>query len=239
LIRPVAVVTGAGRGIGRATALELAASGHVVVAAARTLSDVVATADAAARLGGLIEPVGADIGTEPGVEAIFERAARLGTIRILVNNAASLERRDFISLPKTELEATLAVNLLGAFACSQLAYRSMRNAGGGCIVNIASLSGLQGVEKFPGLSAYVVSKFGLVGLTEALSVEGKPHGIRAVGLAPGAVDTALLRRAVPGLRAGVSPEEVARIIVFLASEAAAPLGGMVLPLLSNLPEPDA
>jgi NAD(P)-dependent dehydrogenase (short-subunit alcohol dehydrogenase family) len=235
--RPVAVVTGAGRGIGRATAIALARGGYAVVAAARTPTQLADVAGAIRREGGTAIAVPADVGTTDGVVRIFEQAGRnLGPPTLLVNNAATLERSDFESIDLSDLDRTLAVNTRGAFLCAIFAFRAMVGAGGGCIVNIASLSGVAGVEKFPGLAPYVVSKFGVVGLTEVLAVEGRRDNIRAVCLAPGAVDTDLLKRALPQMRAGVSPEEVARLIVFLASDAAAPLNGLTIPLMSNVRE---
>jgi 3-oxoacyl-[acyl-carrier protein] reductase len=109
----------------------------------------------------------------------------------------------------------------------------MAGSRGGCIVNIASLSGTPGVEKFPGLATYVVAKFGIVGLTEALAVEGKPFNIRVVALSPGAVETTLLAKAVPGLKAGMTPDQTARLILFLASDSAAALNGLNIPIFSN------
>ena len=232
--RPVAVVTGAGRGIGRAAAIALAGRGYAVVGAARTEAELRETAGAVSRGGGAIEVVVADVGTLNGVVRIFERAGRSGAITLLVNNAGTLDRRDLERLEVADLDRTLAVNTRGAVLCALFAYRAMIGSGGGCILNIASLSGVAGVEKFPGLLPYVVSKFGVVGLTEALAVEGRAHHVRAICLAPGAVDTGLLKRALPQLRAGVSPEDVARLIVFLASDAGAPLNGLTIPLLSNV-----
>jgi NAD(P)-dependent dehydrogenase (short-subunit alcohol dehydrogenase family) len=205
------------------------------VAASRTERELKETARLAAEDGALIETVAADVSTEEGVSRIFERARALpGPLRLLVNNAGTLERSDFEDVTVADLDRTLAVNTRGAVLCALFAFRAMIGSGGGCIVNVASLSGVAGVEKFPGLLPYVVSKFGIVGLTEALAVEGAGRGIRAVALAPGAVDTALLKRALPQLRAGVSPEEVARLILFLAGDAAAPLNGLTIPLMSNL-----
>ena len=86
----------------------------------------------------------------------------------------------------------------------------MRPAGEGRIVTIASLSGVYATEKFPGLAAYNVSKYGVIGLTEAIAVEGRPHGISAICVSPGAVDTQMLRRANPDLRPGLTPARCRR-----------------------------
>jgi NAD(P)-dependent dehydrogenase (short-subunit alcohol dehydrogenase family) len=128
---------------------------------------------------------------------------------------------------------TLAVNLTGTFLCCRAAFSAMVGAGGGRIVNIASLSGVYATEKFPGLAAYNVSKYGVVGLTEALAVEGKAHGISAVCLSPGAVDTEMLRRANPSLRAGLTPDDVAELIVALLDAPLAAASGANIPLFSN------
>src|SRR4029077_2924211 len=103
----------------------------------------------------------------------------------------------------------LEVNLTGTFLCCRAAFTAMRAAGGGRIVNIASLSGVYATEKFPGLTAYNVSKYGVIGLTEAIAAEGKADDISAICVSPGAVDTQMLRRANPELRPSLAPPDVA------------------------------
>src|SRR5688500_14060097 len=109
----------------------------------------------------------------------------------------------------------------------------MRATGGGRIVTIGSLSGVYATEKFPGLGAYNVSKYGVVGLTEALAVEGRDHGITAVCVSPGAVDTEMLRAAAPHLNPGLQPADVGRLVVALLDTDLAPISGANLPLFSN------
>src|SRR5262249_42867813 len=94
---------------------------------------------------------------------------------------------------------TIAVNLTRAFLCSRAACGQMRARGGGRIVLVSSLSGVYATEKFPGLIAYNASKHGVVGLMEGLAVEGRPHGIWAISISPGAVDTEMLHVANPDL----------------------------------------
>jgi NAD(P)-dependent dehydrogenase (short-subunit alcohol dehydrogenase family) len=127
----------------------------------------------------------------------------------------------------------LGVNLRGTFLCCRAAFVAMSAAGEGRIVNIASLSGVYATEKFPGLAAYNVSKYGVIGLTEAIAVEGKEHGISAICLSPGAVDTEMLRRANPALRPGLTPDDVAELIVALLDSPLAPASGANIPLFSN------
>jgi NAD(P)-dependent dehydrogenase (short-subunit alcohol dehydrogenase family) len=225
----VAVVTGAGRGIGRAIALRLAAAGHPVVAVARTREQVEATAAVAP---GVVAVV-ADVADEAGVERVAAVAAGLGRLGIWVNNAAIADRVAFADLDPAAWDRVLGVNLRGAFLGCRAAWRLMLAAGGGVIVNIGSLSGVANVEKFPGLAAYNVSKAGLISLTEAVALEGRPHRIRCVALSPGAVDTEMLRRAAPHLTPGVTPEDIAALVAWLVREEAAPLSGVNIPVFSN------
>jgi NAD(P)-dependent dehydrogenase (short-subunit alcohol dehydrogenase family) len=109
----------------------------------------------------------------------------------------------------------------------------MRAVGGGAIVNIASLSGVANVEKFPGLAAYNVAKAGVIALSEAVALEGRPGGVRCVCVSPGAVDTEMLRAANPQLRPGMSADDMAALIAFLVSDAGRPLSGSNIPIFSN------
>ena len=130
-------------------------------------------------------------------------------------------------------DETLGVNLTGSFLCCRAAFTAMRTAGEGRIVNIASLSGVYATEKFPGLTAYNVSKYGVIGLTEAIAVEGREHGISAICVSPGAVDTQMLRKANPELRPGLTPGDVAELILALLDSPLAPASGANIPLFSN------
>jgi NAD(P)-dependent dehydrogenase (short-subunit alcohol dehydrogenase family) len=230
----VALITGSGRGIGRATALALAARGHAVIVAARTALEVERTQDDIRRGGGRAEGVVADLTSEADVTEVFNRGQEVfGRVSVLVNNAGSLEPHPVERMPPAVFDATLASNLRAAFLCSQAAFFDMKAAGGGRIVNVASLAGVSRLEKFPGLSAYTAAKSAIAGLTESLAAEGRAHNITAICIAPGAVDTVMLRTALPDLQPGATPEQIARVIAFLASDAAAPLNGLTIPLLTN------
>lgn len=224
----VAVVTGAGSGIGRAVAARLARDGMRVLAAGRTAS----TLEATAALHELITAVPADISSEEDVARLAGAATDAGSLRAWVNCAAVVEPAPFGELDPQRWDAVLDVNLRGTYLCCRAAFLRMRDAGG-AILNVASLSGVASVEKFPGLSAYNVSKAGVVALSEAVALEGRPHGVRCICLSPGAVDTEMLRRAAPHLRPGVTPDDVAAIVAFLLSDAAAPLTGVNIPIFSN------
>jgi NAD(P)-dependent dehydrogenase (short-subunit alcohol dehydrogenase family) len=226
----VAVITGAGTGIGQATAWHLAAAGMRVIAAGRTQATLQTTAREHRNA---IVPLAADISSEADVARIADTARQNGQLRAWINGAAVVEPTAFADLDSARWDAVLDVNLRGTYLCCRAAFTAMAAEGGGVIVNIASLSGVPNVEKFPGLSAYNVSKAGVIALTEAVALEGRQHGIRCISLSPGAVDTEMLRRAAPHLRPGVTPADVAAIIAFLLSDAAAPLTGVNIPIFSN------
>jgi len=229
----VAIVTGAGRGIGRATAEAMARAGAHVVLAARTESQLEKVSETIHKNGGAATVAPADMGDAGDVNRLFAIAGRVGPPTALVCAAAVLHSVPIEATTPQTWEETLRINLTGTFLCCRAAFGPMRQAGGGRIVNLASLSGIYATEKFPGLAAYNVSKYGVVGLTEAIAVEGRAHGITAICISPGAVDTEMLRRANPTLRAGLTPAQVADLIVSLLDGPFAPASGANIPLFSN------
>src|SRR6516225_543092 len=229
----LAVVTGASRGIGAATAAAVAAAGAHVVLAARDRQALDGVAGRIRDTGGQATPVPADVSDEAAVERLFSVIAGIGRPSALVCAAGVLTPAPFGEIKSGMWHETLGVNLTGTFLCCRAAFTAMVPAGEGRIVNIASLSGVYATEKFPGLAAYNVSKFGVVGLTEAVAVEGKEHGISAICLSPGAVDTEMLRRANPALRPGLTPDDVGELIVALLDSPLAPVSGANIPLFSN------
>jgi len=229
----VAIVTGASRGIGRAIAALFAAEDGAVVLAARDAERLEENAQVIALDGGRALAMPVDVADEVSVAALFARTAEaFGPVDILVNAAGAFARAPIVAMTTATWEAVLNVNLRGTFLCCREAFRVMPPRGG-VIVNFSSLSGVPKVEKFPGNSAYVTSKFGVAGLSEALAVEGKPLNIRVVAVSPGAVDTEMLRAAAPHLKAGMTPEQMARIVLFLVGPDAAPLHGTNLEIYSN------
>jgi NAD(P)-dependent dehydrogenase (short-subunit alcohol dehydrogenase family) len=229
----VAVVTGASRGIGAATAEAVAAAGARVVVAARDAQALDALAERIRAAGGEAIPAPTDLSRAEQIERLFAAAKGIGPLSALVCAAGSLTSAPFADTTPEIWQRTLAVNLTGSFLCCRAAFNAMRETGEGRIVNIASLSGVYATEKFPGLAAYNVSKYGVIGLTEAIAVEGKPHGISAICISPGAVDTQMLRSANPELRPGLKPAEVAQLIVALLDSRMAAASGANIPLFSN------
>jgi NAD(P)-dependent dehydrogenase (short-subunit alcohol dehydrogenase family) len=229
----VAVVTGASRGIGRATAVAIAREGAHTVVAARDAAALDATVGAIRDAGGRATAVPTDVSNAAEVDQLFSVASGIGPPVALVCAAATLEREPFDEISFASWEHTLSVNLTGVFNCCRAAFTAMRNAGEGRIVNIASLSGVYATEKFPGLAAYNASKYGVIGLTEGIAVEGKPFGITAISVSPGAVATDMLRRANPALRATLVPDDVAALIVALLDSPLSVASGANIPLFSN------
>ena len=229
----VAVVTGASRGIGAATAAAVAAAGAHVVLAARNAEALDGLAGRLRGAGHQVTPVPTDVSNEADVNRLFAEVERIGPLSALVCAAAVLTPARFTETTSAIWHETLEVNLTGTFLCCRAALTAMARAGEGRIINIASLSGIYATEKFPGLAAYNVSKYGVIGLTEAIAVEGKEHGVSAICLSPGAVDTEMLRRANPALRPGLTPDDVAELIVALLDSPLAPVSGANIPLFSN------
>lgn len=234
----VALVTGAGRGIGAATARLFAREGARVVIVSRTAEELnQVAAEITEECGsGSVVVIPADVADETSVKQLFYQSKKmLGRMTILVNNAGIFKIADMIDQEVSDWDRTIAVNLRGPFLCSREAFRQMKEAGcGGSIVNVSSLAGIRGVEKFRGTGAYVASKHGMVGLTEVLAVEGKPFGIRVNGIAPGAVDTQMIRDAWPSFQAKTQPREIAPSILFLCDESqSGPLTGTILEVHCN------
>src|SRR5215831_923777 len=229
----LAVVTGASRGIGAATAAAMAAAGAHVVLAARDQQALDGVAGRIKDAGGQATAMPTDVSDEAAVQRLFAEVTAVGQVGALVCAAGVLTPARFAETTSPMWDETLGVNLTGTFLCCRAAFTAMVPAGEGRIVNIGSLSGVYATEKFPGLAAYNVSKYGVIGLTEAIAVEGKEHGISAICLSPGAVDTEMLRRANPALRPGLTPGGVAELIVALLDSPLAAASGANIPLFSN------
>ena len=208
------------------------AGAHVVLAA-RDRGALEAMAERIRDRGGQATAAPTDVASADDVERLFALAEGIGDLTALVCAAGALKSVPFAETTLEVWAETLDVNLTGAFLCCREAFAAMRKSGEGRIVNIASLSGIYATEKFRGLAAYNVSKYGVIGLTEAIAAEGKEDGISAVCISPGAVDTAMLRRANPSLRPGLTPRDVAELIVGLFNTPLAAASGANIPLFSN------
>ncbi|GCE10287.1 SDR family NAD(P)-dependent oxidoreductase [Tengunoibacter tsumagoiensis] len=230
----VAIITGAGRGVGRSTALLFAQQGAQVVLFSRTGSALTEVAAEITAAGGSALSIAGDVAREEDVLKLFEQVKeQYGRVDILVNCAGIVAIRPFLEMETELWDQVIATNLRGTFLCCREAFRIMSVQQQGVIINLSSLSGVKGVEKFPGLSAYNVSKSGVAGLTEILAVEGKPYNIRVSAVSPGAIATEMLRQAAPHLKAGMTPDELAEILLFLADDTGKMFSGSNIELFTN------
>ena len=212
---PLAIVTGASRGIGAASAQKLRESGFRVARLARSLSDQDADGFHDRRC---------DLSVPGEVERVATHLAPLGVPDVLVNNAGHFLMRRFEEISPADFAAELALNLTAAFAVVRAFLPAMIGAGRGTMITIGSVADHTG---FPGNAAYGASKFGLRGLHESLAAECRGRGVRCTLLSPGPTDTAIWDEVRQGLRTGLpardemmSPDDVAEAVAFVATRPA-------------------
>ena len=224
----VALITGGSKGIGRAIALAFAENGADVAIAARGLEALEATGGELRELGHRALAIPADVGSTEALDDLYEQVvAELGSIDILVNNAATGGGGTPISeLKEDDFQRVMAINLWGPIRLSQLCRTSMKERGGGKIINISSN---EGVRASPGLGIYPPSKAGLISFTEMIGKEWAEDSIRAIAIAPGLVRTELAASLIerveknnininPMGRIG-EPEDIAALVLALATQA--------------------
>jgi 3-oxoacyl-[acyl-carrier protein] reductase len=230
----VAVVTGAGSGIGRSSALEFAREGACVVAADLNVASVEATANEVRAAGGQAEPIAVDVTQYAQVERMVQTAVeKFGRLDVLFNNAGLPQAFTPFEQSTDELfDRIFNVNVRGVFYGCRAAIPTMKAQGGGVILNTASTAG---IRPRPGLAVYNASKAAVINLTKTLAVELAPHRIRIVSICPVATDTPMLPSFI-GVERGADeaegrrrfigtipwgrlnrPEDIARAAVFLAS----------------------
>ena len=230
----VALVTGASRGIGAATALRLANDGcAVAVNYRRSSSEAEAVVKRIESLGRRAIALQADVGDPAEARQLVERAAaELGGLNILVNNAGYSQHADLEGLKLGDWERMIQVGLTGAFVCAQAAVPYMKKASWGRIVNIASLRAMTGSDHG---AHYASAKAGIIGLTKSLALELAKHKITVNAVSPGYTRTEMTREALEKhgveiakkipLGRPAEPEEIAAVVAVLASEEASYITG--------------
>jgi 3-oxoacyl-[acyl-carrier protein] reductase len=213
----VALVTGAGRGIGRAISLALGAAGAHMVLAARTQSEIETVAQEIRHAGGVASAWPVDLSSEAEIVALFDFIhERLGRLDVLVNNAGIGLFGPVVEFASADLDQLYSINIRGTFLCCRQALKLMIPQASGYIINIASVVGFKGYSNQAG---YGMTKHGVIGLTKTLAVEAQPHGIRVSVISPGGVNTDMIGDARPDLdrSALLQPEDIAQTVMFLLS----------------------
>jgi NAD(P)-dependent dehydrogenase (short-subunit alcohol dehydrogenase family) len=224
----VVIITGGGRGIGRALALGFADEGAHIAVAARTRSQIQAVAAEIQQRGRGSLAFPCDVSEEDDVRSLVANTLKtFGKIDILINNAAVSGIRPVYGFHKHSFERILAINLVGTFLCTKHVWRPMEKGGGGSIINVSSLGGLEG---YPLLSAYCASKWGQIGFTKACAEEGKRCNIRVNAIAPGKADTAFRSQIKEDKSRMLKAEDHVGVCIFLASEESRYITGQVIPL---------
>ena len=222
----VAIVTGASSGIGRSVAVMLAERGARVAIFARSAETL---RDIAAPFGRQVLAVAGDVAEEADIGRLFRDTEEvLGTCDILINNAGMIDPKPVHETSPAEWDRMFAVNMRGTFLTTRRALPRMIERRAGTIVNVASISGVVGPEKFPGWASYCASKGAVISFTEAVAVEVKQQGVRINCVSPGSVDTPMWAEASGGAPASMTADEVARTILFLASDESRPMNGQNL-----------
>ncbi len=234
----VAIVTGAGSGIGRAIAVRFAAEGATVVVADRDTERATETAAILADAGAATDAVTVDVSQADQVIAMVERTIeRFGRVDVLVNNAGMSKGNDILTIDEETWDLNLEIVLKSVYLCSKAVLPGMIARGSGVILNISSVNGLTGV----GEEAYGAAKAGMINLTQNMAVKYGPSGIRVNCIAPGTIRTPAwkerfaqdpevferLARWYPLRRVG-EPEDIANAALFLASDEAGWITGEVL-----------
>ncbi|MFA6816593.1 MAG: SDR family oxidoreductase [Lentisphaeria bacterium] len=202
MLHKTAIVTGAGKGIGKELALRLASIGYNVVLAARNKAEISAVATLCEKQNVKALPVVTDVTNEENVKILFALAeANFDTVDLLVNDAGMGIFKPLAETSLEEWNKVVNTNLTGAFLCAREAFKRMKKQQGGTIVNIASVVGITG---YANQGAYTASKHGMVGLTKVLAEEGRAYKIKAHVICPGGVATEMVRKSRPDL----NPEEI-------------------------------
>jgi 3-oxoacyl-[acyl-carrier protein] reductase len=213
----VAIVTGSSSGIGKAIALRFGGEGASVVIAARNAERSEETALAIRQKGGEARVIQTDIAHEDQVDALFERTVQeCGRVDIAVHNAGIFGGSTIAETPTKAFDEVIRVNLRGTFLCCRAAFKQMKKQGGGIIINVSSVAG---VQAWAGTGSYSASKHGVMALTRALADEGRPFHIKVSAICPGAVAEDLVDASESEIAQSekISPFDIAETALYLCS----------------------
>jgi NAD(P)-dependent dehydrogenase (short-subunit alcohol dehydrogenase family) len=228
MTQPVVIVTGGGRGIGRATCARFAAAGAQVVAAARTAEQLRQTQSQIEASGGRCATVVTDLACPDDIEAMVGQTVdRFRRVDVLVNNAGLAVNETVEQMDAESFTGMHAVNVAGVFHACKAVWPTMKAQGGGVIVNVSSASSF---DPFPGYATYGASKAWVNAFTRGLAEEGRAHRIRVFAVAPAAVETQTLRSRFPDFprEKTLDPADVAEMIFTLAQPACTYATGLVV-----------
>jgi NAD(P)-dependent dehydrogenase (short-subunit alcohol dehydrogenase family) len=214
----LAIVTGGGRGIGRAIALTFAKEGACVAVVARTESEIESVTQEIKKFGVKAIAIKADVTDEAQVECMVKLVMdKFGRIDILVNNAGYAKHAYIQDIPDDLWDTTMNINLRGVMLCTRTVYKHMLNQQSGYIINISSGAGKHGSIEY---AAYSTSKFGVIGFTECLASEGRKYGIKASVICPGPVATKMRAGNHPNddVSKLMQPEDIADVALFLVTQ---------------------
>jgi 3-oxoacyl-[acyl-carrier protein] reductase len=213
----VAIVTGSSSGIGKAIALRFGAEGAKVVVTARRMNLCEQTASQITKQGGVAWAVQTDVADERQVERLIEETVkRFGRLDILVNNAGIIAGGRLAETTTRAFDEVMNVNLRGTFFCCRAGFNQMKKQGGGLIINMSSVAGLQA---WSGTGTYSASKHGILALTKALADEGRPHHVKVSAICPGGVADELVDASPEDILRSekIDPFDIAETAVYLAT----------------------
>ncbi|MCH1539793.1 SDR family oxidoreductase [Flavobacteriaceae bacterium] len=218
------IITGAGRGIGKATAILAASQGHEVLAISRNIESLIGIKN--------IQAYSVDLSNQNSIASFFNEVKITG-VDALINNAGKLENIPFTDTSFDVFESVFKVNVFGLAEFTRQLLPHIKTSGH--VVNISSMGGVQGSSKFPGLAAYSSSKGAVITLTELLAEEYKETGPSFNALAFGAVQTEMLEEAFPGYKAPLTAEQMGSYLLNFALTGHEVYNGKTLPVSSGTP----
>ena len=213
----VAIVTGSSSGIGKAIALRFGTEGAKVVVTARRMALCEETVAQITKAGGEAWAIQTDVADERQVEGLIDQTVkRYGRLDILVNNAGVFGGKRLADTTTKDFDEVMNVNLRGTFFCCRAGFKQMKQQGGGTIINMSSVAGLQA---WAGTGTYSASKHGIMALTKSLADEGRPHHIKVSAICPGSVADDLVDASLEDILRSekIDPFDVAEAAVYLAT----------------------